>query len=122
VQVTIDAQDCSANPAEQPCVATADVVDLIPPDITCPADITLDRGDKLCNTDVEDWLNSATATDNCDTDVDIVDDSASNGFACGFPYGTTTTVTWTATDDCGNTDQCSADITIRPAPRVQASA
>jgi len=120
VRVRINAEDCSGNAAQE-CEALADVNDEIPPEITCPPDITLERGDKLCNDDVQNWLDSASATDNCDTDVAVVDDSASNGFACGFPYGTTTTVTWTATDDCGNSDQCSADITILPPPRVQSS-
>ncbi|HNQ24972.1 MAG TPA: C39 family peptidase [Phycisphaerae bacterium] len=117
VRVTVNADDCCSNAATT-CVATADVNDVIPPELTCPPDITLERGDKICNTDVQDWLDSATATDNCDTNVDIVDDSAANGFACGFPYGSSTLVTWTATDDCGNTDECSATITIKPAPRV----
>ena len=85
------------------CVTTADVNDYYSdPEITCPDDITLERGDKLCSSDVQDWLDSATATDNCDTDVDIVEDSAANGYECGFPYDSTTEVTWTATDDCGN--------------------
>ena len=120
VTVTINGADCCENNAEQ-IVLSAEIYDRIPPEITCPDDITLERGDKLCSSDVQDWLDSATATDNCDTDVDIVDDSASNGFACGFPYDSTTTVTWTATDDCGNTDTCSATITIEPKSRVSST-
>ncbi len=120
VTVTINGADCCENNAEQ-IVLTAEIYDRIPPEITCPEDITLERGDKLCGSDVQDWLDSATATDNCDMDVDIVDDSASNGFACGFPYDSTTTVTWTATDDCGNTDTCSATITIEPKSRVSST-
>ena len=117
VEVTVDAVDCCDNSAVQ-CVTTADVNDVTPPEITCPDDIILERGDKLCNSDVQDWLDSTTATDNCDTDVDIVEDSAENGFACGFPYDSTTEVTWTATDNCGNSSVCSAFITIKQAPRV----
>jgi len=90
------------------------VVDLIPPELTCPDDITLERGDKICNDDVQNWLDSAFATDNCDTDVDIVNDAPE----CGFPYDSSTVVTWVATDDCGNTDECSAIITIEPPSRV----
>jgi hypothetical protein len=69
---------------------------------------------------VDDWLNSATATDNCDTDVDIVHDAP----PCGFPYDSTTTVTWVATDDCGNSgplSTCTSTITIKPPKRVDAS-
>ncbi len=118
VEIKVDADDCWGNSATQ-CVVTADVNEEIPPVITCPDPITLDRGDKLCNTYVQDWLDDVSATDNCDTDVDIVDDSADNGFACGFPYGTTTTVKWTATDDCGNSSDCTSTITIRPAHRIE---
>jgi hypothetical protein len=120
VEVTVDAVDCWGNSTTQ-CVVTADVNEEIPPVIVCPDPITLARGDKLCNTDVQDWLDSTTATDNCDTDVDIVDDSVSNGFDCGFPFDSTTTVTWTATDDCGNTSECSSTITIEPAHRIAAT-
>ncbi len=118
IRIEVNATDCCGNSAVQS-VATADVNDNIEPVITCPDPITLDRGDKLCNTDVQDWLDSTTATDNCDTDVAIVDDSAENGFECGFPYDSTTTVEWTATDDCGNTSNCSSTITINPAHRIE---
>ena len=96
-------------------------IDVIPPEISCPAPITLERGDKLCNSAVQDWLDSTSATDNCDADVEIVHDSAANGFECGFPFDSTTTVTWTATDDCGNAAVCSSTITIKPAKRVDVS-
>ncbi|MCH7476196.1 MAG: hypothetical protein IIA27_16215 [Gemmatimonadetes bacterium] len=116
VQVTVDAVDCCGNTPTQ-CVATANVVDLIPPQITCPPSITLDRGDKICNDDVQNWLDSTTATDNCDPDVDIVNDAP----LCGFPYDSTTTVVWEATDDCENVSTCSSTITIEKAPRVDVS-
>lgn len=118
--LTVNANDCAGN-AAAPCNDSAEVRDPIPPVLTCPPPLTLERGDKLCNTDVDDWLNSATATDNCDTNISIVNDSAPNGFACGFPCGSTTTVTWTATDDCGNTDQCSSTITILPCTTADSS-
>jgi len=111
VRVTVTASDCTGNPAT-PCVREADVNDVTPPVITCPPDITLERGDKICNDDVQNWLDSASATDNCDTDVAITNDAPECGFACG----TTTIVTFTATDDCGNVDQCQASITIKPCP------
>jgi len=121
VQVTVDAVDCCGNVADQ-CLATANVVDDTPPVLTCPDSITLDRGDKLCGSDVQDWLDSATATDNCDTDVTIVNDSADGGFDCGFPFGSSTEVTWTATDDCGNVGEtCSSTIKIKPPHRVDMS-
>jgi len=116
VQISTAAQDCSENVAVL-CVATADVTDEIPPELTCPPDATFEQGNFLCDTELLDWLNSATATDNCDTDVDIVNDAPD----CGFPPDSTNVVTWTATDDCGNIDQCSATVTILPAHRTETS-
>lgn len=64
VRVTVDALDCWGNHAEQ-CVAEADVNDVTPPLITCPPPVTLARGDKLCNDQAQEWLDSVTAVDNC---------------------------------------------------------
>jgi len=94
-----------------------DVNDVTPPRITCPPDIFVEHGNFLCDTEALDWLNSATATDNCDTDVTIVNDAP----LCGFPYGSSTLVTWTATDNCDNSSQCSATITVAPAGRANSS-
>lgn len=113
VAIAVDAQDCSKNAAKQ-CNDGVNVVDLLPPDLTCPPDITLARGDMICNSDVEDWLNSATATDNCDSNVVITHDAPE----CGFPYSSTTEITWTATDDCENSSECSAEITIKSPARA----
>ena len=72
----------------------------------------LERGDRICNSDVDDWLDSFTVSDNCDGDVEVTNDAPD----CGFPYDSTTEVTWTATDECDNVSECSAEITIqRPA-------
>ena len=113
VRVTVQATDCCGNAVT--CVATADVVDVKPPQITCPPDTYFEHGSYICEPGILDWLNSAFATDNCDPDVQITNDAP----LCGFPYGSTTTVTWTATDDCGNTATCSATITIAPPGRGQ---
>gem|GEM_PF-706201 len=48
----------------------------------------------------------ATAADQCDSDVDITDDGPDF-----FPGGVTT-VTFTATDDAGNSNSCETDVTI----------
>ncbi|MGE0482281.1 MAG: HYR domain-containing protein, partial [Phycisphaerae bacterium] len=116
IELRFDARDCCENPAMQ-CLATVDVIDDIPPVITCPPDIRVPFGNKICDSAVQDWLDSTTATDNCDPDVAIVNDAPD----CGFPCGTTTLVTWTATDDCGNSSQCSASITVDPCERATPS-
>lgn len=52
-------------------------------------------------------LPAATATDNCDTSVAITNDAPTE-----LPAGETTTVTFTATDACGNTDTAQVDVTV----------
>lgn len=91
------------------CVQTITVDDSTPPNITCPADVVLTctgPGGINSNTVVLD----ATASDNCDQNVSIVDDRpAQYPATCGGPG---TTVTFTATDDCGNSAQCSTEVKV----------
>ena len=69
--------------------------DLVPPVITCPGDVFA-----VCE-DIGD-TGEATATDNCDPNPEIgYSDETVSGL-----NGWTTTRTWTATDDCGNTASC----------------
>ncbi|UCG51651.1 MAG: S8 family serine peptidase, partial [Candidatus Latescibacterota bacterium] len=87
-------------------------VDATPPVITsCPGDITVECSD-FCGTPATDPQLSAffagfTATDLCDDNVDL-----SNNAPVCFPVGTTTTVTFGATDDSGNASTCTADVTV----------
>ena len=146
VSVRANVQDCSGNEATSN-GAESIIQDETPPMITCPEDITLDRGDKLCRrcigganagdpcedggdcesgvclNPVEDWLNGTTATDNCSPPemIEIVNDHEDGGFTCGFPYDSTNTITWRATDECGNSSECTSTITIGEAPRTDAS-
>ncbi|MCP3882770.1 MAG: gliding motility-associated C-terminal domain-containing protein, partial [Sulfitobacter sp.] len=53
---------------------------------------------------------SPTATDNCDTEVEITFDELTTPGLCTESY--TLTRTWTATDDCGNTMVESQTITV----------
>jgi subtilisin-like proprotein convertase family protein len=86
------------------------------PVITCPADITVTQDVSLsptCGANVTSFI--ASATDNCSATI-------TNGYhagganASGFFSLGTTTVTFTATDPAGNTDACSATVTVNPAP------
>lgn len=49
-----------------------------------------------------------TATDNCDDDVDVSVDESSTGEGCNYVI----TFTYTATDDCGNTDTGSYSVSV----------
>ncbi|MEA3408028.1 MAG: HYR domain-containing protein [Chloroflexota bacterium] len=73
--------------------------DETPPEITCPADVTVCAGESVD-------LGQATATDNCDPDPSITNDAPAS-----FPLGSTT-VTWTAEDACGNTSACQQTVTV----------
>ena len=83
--------------------------DMEAPVLTCPADIelTLPAGETET---VVTW-EAATAMDNCSTDLMPASDSISGStYAIGM-Y----TVTYTATDEAGNTETCTFDITIQEA-------
>ena len=85
------------------CVQVIDVEDTTPPAITCPDVITPVECPGL------PVFGDATATDDCDNDVEITYvDVRTEG--CGNSYSVTRT--WTATDDCGNTSSCSRTIDV----------
>jgi len=80
--------------------------DRAPQFTTCVADIIV-----YANTDCEataEWT-TPEVTDNCDTNVNLHSDFASGDV---FPFGTTT-VTYTATDDAGNSNTCIFDVIVR---------
>ncbi len=89
------------------CTQIIHVVDTTPPEITCPADVTIECSDSLDPADT----GQATATDNCDADPVITySDDTSGLTGCD---GTGTIVrTWTATDGCGNSASCAQIITL----------
>ncbi len=86
------------------------VVDVTAPVITCPADITVectgDGGVPIGDPAIQAFLAGATATDNCDATPTITHDAPPF-----FPLGPTV-VTFTATDDSGNSGTCTATVTV----------
>ncbi|MDX1685026.1 MAG: SdrD B-like domain-containing protein [Saprospiraceae bacterium] len=90
------------------CLQTIMVQDTTDPDITCPADTTVN-----CTEDTSPGnLGMATATDNCTDDVtDITfSDNIVSG-SCADNY--TIERTWTATDSCGNSSTCLQTIMVQ---------
>ncbi|MBW6501175.1 MAG: HYR domain-containing protein, partial [Bacteroidales bacterium] len=91
---------------------TINVVDNTPPAITCPPDITQATDPGLQTATVA--VGTATADDNCSDPVTIAG-VRSDGLPLTDPYPLgTTTITWTATDDCGNASSCEQTITVTP--------
>ena len=76
---------------------------------TCPPDVT-EFVNSDCEFDLDDYTSLAAATDNCDTDVSLMQSPAPGTTI--FGYSTVQTVTITATDDAGNSSTCSFQVTL----------
>ncbi len=96
------------------CVQVITVIDNVPPTLTnCPQNITVQGiigSNGQCTAAVQ--ITSPTATDNCDQNVTLTNSfNLTNNASGTYPNGTTT-VTWTATDDCNNSVTCSHTLTV----------
>ncbi len=108
--VTFTATDDCGNTAT--CTASIKIDDEVAPSISCPADLILECDGDYAN-EITAWLDEASASDACDSDVAISDDydgSSLPSLSCDQSSGLV--VTFTATDDCGNTATCTASIKI----------
>jgi uncharacterized repeat protein (TIGR01451 family) len=83
--------------------------DTDPTFVSCPASIT------VCETEPVPLITKPTATDNCDGNVIVtwVRSDKATGLNDPFPAGTTT-ITFTATDECDNAASCEMTVTIAP--------
>jgi len=91
------------------CTSFVNIDDTTPPQITCPATQNFE-----C--DNVGAFASASATDNCDTDVSISERRDTLGGQCPFVIRRI----FTATDDCGNTAVCTSFVNINDtqAPQI----
>lgn len=88
------------------CIQLIQVHDDTPPIITCPSNVTVQ-----CNTStLPPTTGIATATDNCDPELDFTFSDVTVGGTC--PQELTITRTWVATDDCGNSASCTQTIFV----------
>ncbi|MBI5787851.1 MAG: HYR domain-containing protein, partial [Candidatus Schekmanbacteria bacterium] len=100
--VTFTAQDNSGNTAG--CSSAVSVTDSVAPKITCPGNMLLTTASEFKAENFQ-----AAATDSCGT-VLIVDNlPPNNNFSIGINY-----ITFTATDQCGNSAACTAAVTLEP--------
>ncbi|MBK7936585.1 MAG: hypothetical protein IPJ82_05635 [Lewinellaceae bacterium] len=84
------------------------VKDQNPPLLTAPADLTISCvQDQQNNTAaIIDWLDNYTVSDGCDSEPTVTHDF--NSTLINYCTGNDLVVTWTATDDCGNSTTKSA--------------
>ena len=99
------------------CSADILIADINTPTIICPADVTLDYvpGGNLAN--IENWISTAIASDNC-TGAFVTHDFNPDDLLIDCQNGSSIDVHFTALDQCQNTDDCFATVTISPAPIV----
>ena len=94
------------------CTQTITVNDTTRPSITCPANVTVSVSSLCTNvvpaTDptIAAFLHGVTASDNCGGSATVTNNAPSS-----FLLGTNT-VTFTATDSCGNTTNCQANVIV----------
>jgi hypothetical protein len=85
-------------------ITTAIRYDVTPPTIQCPTNVVVGA----CDTNGTTVNYSVTATDNCSGPVTVVCNPPSGSI---FPVGVTL-VTCVATDECGNTNQCTFTVNV----------
>ncbi len=89
-------------------------IDNTPPEITCPDNQIRPAGESDIYTATGTEFDPESATDNL-CDPEVFNDINLLETLDGYSFGTgTTTVTWTAEDLAGNTDQCSFDVDVSP--------
>ncbi len=91
------------------CSMSVSVLDIQPPSISCPANISVNTSLVQCNALV--YVPAPIFTDNCGI-ATITNSFNSSANASGtYPFGTTTVI-WTVTDVHSNTATCSMTVTV----------
>lgn len=91
-------------PTNNSCMSTIFVEDKLKPQLVCTSD-TLPCNIDIESIDFENYIESVT--DNCDTDVDLWSSYVVQNLPCNADHFTKQIlVTWTATDDYGNSATC----------------
>lgn len=102
-QITVTATDDAGNTVSED--ITIEVVDDTPPEIICPADITVDGCEEVINYNLPTW------SDNCTIGQPV----RTSGMPTGSTFSSGTgTVSYEIVDAGGNIAACSFTITVRP--------
>ena len=88
------------------CSATVTIFDSTPPVISCPADTTIECDESTAPTNT----GNATALDTCDPSPLVTYADVVTPGIC--PQEEIITRTWTATDECGNSSECTQSINV----------
>ncbi len=107
--VTISAADGNGNSAE--CNFLIVLKDTIPPSIMCPMNQLLSV-DAMCEITLMDYTSAASIDDNCTPETAIVVSQIPIPNTIVMGDGTIQTITLTANDGNGNTNQCTFDIAL----------
>lgn len=109
ITVTVFVSDTSGNVAS--CTALINVIDTLAPEITCPADQTVDPGAGNLFYILPDYFatGEATAIDNCTDPVIVTSQDPAVGTALTDGVHT---ITLTAEDEYGNVSTCSFELTV----------
>jgi hypothetical protein len=92
--------------------STINIEDTTSPNLNCPPNITVECGAPNTEAIIQTWLATATTNDRCDLNAMITNDYADNVFVADCGAAGAVTVTFTATDACGNDSTCVRTITI----------
>jgi len=107
ITVTITVTDVNGNTSN--CTANLNIIDTTAPTITsCPQDQTL-QVDGDCQAVVPNLVGGVLATDNCTSSGNL---TITQSPVAGTTISSNTTVTFTVTDQAGNSSQCTAELLL----------
>lgn len=114
--ITLTVTDWCGNTST--CATEIQTVEGVPPVIVCPSDLVVSSTNPDSCTATINNLHLLSATDNCSTpqiQYQVTGATSATGLndASGLTFNTgVSTITYTATDNCGNVSSCSFDVTV----------
>ncbi|OAV44106.1 hypothetical protein A3850_006155 [Lewinella sp. 4G2] len=109
ITITLTATDAAGNFIT--CDFDVQLIDSVPPSITCPADQVVEV-DADCSIELADYRSQATATDNCSQAAELTFEQRPAPGTVFTEDGTIIPVTIVAVDQSGNRDSCEFNVTL----------